>query len=195
MFWTCSEQDVPSDAPSEATPTIAGITGAVCACPGIRGIPSVVPGPHYAFLAFLRMRTSTSGRRVPTKGRVPLGPHTFPVRHSRWQLPWYTGVTLYPSCCWPVVLYILNCIWVNTLLHSYCTWSGVDLMFVTLLLLYNIHWYECTYMSNLPWLTSFSVTSVSLMIIKLVLYSCVSLSFILPSLIDVLPVSLKPYAG
>ena len=29
-----------------------------------------------------RMRTWASGRRHPTKGRVPLGTHTFPVRHS-----------------------------------------------------------------------------------------------------------------
>ena len=110
----------------------------------VRGFPLVDPVPHHGTWAF---QGPSSGRRHCTKGRVPVGTQTHPLRQSWWQQPQHLGCSLCLSCVGLsyelYITYTCNCL---SYLHSHCTyWSSYNII---ILLLYNVyiicvHIFEC----------------------------------------------------
>ena len=108
LFWTAFQGDAPK-------PSHAQLCRVIWVCVRmrwVRGFPLVDPAPHHGTWAF---QGPSSGRTSCTKGRVPLGTHTHPLRQSWWQEPQHLGC----SPCWSCVglsyeLYIIRSVF------SYC---------------------------------------------------------------------------
>ena len=112
----------------------------------MRGNPWIPGNGPRAAPRIPRMRTGTSGRMHIIRGRVQLGPKHSQLRHTRWQQPRGVGVSQ-DSVWWPVLLYIVNCIWVNTIAFIlYCDLSRsyvCNIIFIynccTIFLYTNVH--------------------------------------------------------
>ena len=117
---------IPGDAPKPSHVQLCRVIWVCVRMRWVRRFPLVDPVPHHGTWAF---QGPSSGRTYCTKGRVPLGTHTHPLRQSWWQEPQHLGCSLCMRyvglsftrahysylCCIHIVL------WVIIIFTYYCT--------------------------------------------------------------------------
>ena len=131
LFWTA----FPGDAPKPSHAQLCRVIWVCVRMRWVRGFPLVDPAPHHGTWAF---QGPSSGRTSCTKGRVPLGTHTHPLRQSWWQEPQHLGCSLCMSCVGlSYVLYIIRTVF-SYCIHIVllCSFNYISIIYCTMLVIF-----------------------------------------------------------